>query len=129
MSDFKANLERILSLFLDYYDLTILSLNEALQEVSEGSRQAEMILRLRSMYDDRLTLLHDSSKYDIGGMIASVGDLSIDGSGRTTGNDEGGARTITITSADMWSGRSFRVRQVPREMDRGRAHYDRRHVV
>jgi hypothetical protein len=105
----------VLLLFPDYYDLTILSLNEALQEVPESSKQGEVILRLRGMYDERMRLLNDSSKYDIGGLMASVdlGGGGGSGGGERAPESEGGGGSARKAARQKTHKKNRRASRIP----------------
>ena len=68
---------------IDYYDMTILNLNEVLNKLPMGSVGWNKIMEIRSKYDDRLEKLreYENSKYDITSMVSSVMSSSAGESG------------------------------------------------
>lgn len=59
---------------IDYYDMAILNLNEALNKLPINSHSWQIIMDLRAQYDDRLELLreHENSKYHITSIVSGT---------------------------------------------------------
>ena len=59
---------------IDYYDMAILNLNEALNKLPVNSEGWTKIMEVRAKYDDRLETLrkHENSKYNLSSIVTNA---------------------------------------------------------